>query len=427
MKTIFAYLKENTRYIINLGSTFLSQAISAASILIMTPVLLHRLGTDDFALYGIILNLVVFSTVFDFGLNMGLLKRLIENPEKTERLISSIFFFFVGGTLFSSIFFFMFFSYKVVDVSNHNLLFAILTAIFVFQNMLALFFDILMQSVNKIFLGRIIRVIKLTVELFVLLGLTYFKSVIILFLGSLVINCIYIYTLIYYSKREVQYRISLQYFNWGLLIDHFKYSFWYFLNSIAIVLVFNTQVMLINRMAPAESVAKYLLVTRFYDVIRLGIANFIIVLFPTIAINQSNGNWIQIKQFFVKTLFRVSLLALIIILFNFLLIKPFFLHWSKYNDAEINRLFLLFGVFIFLILVDNVSATFLSALKFNRSSTIVSIGQGILALTLAYLLLPQYGIIGVVVGSIFALLVSNLIFNPVYLLLKIKMEHGGAL
>ncbi len=422
MKKIIALVRSNVRYLMNLGTTFLSQTISALSVLILTPILLHQLGTTEFALYGIILNVVVFSAVFDFGLNLGLLKRLIQKEPRLLELINSIFFLFIGCLFFSVLIFFFVFTNKIVDVADHILVFSLITGVLVAQNMIALFFDMLIQSANKIFLGRSIRVLKLLLELLLLILLTQLKSVVILFAGSIFVNSIYILALQYYSKKQIQYRISFQYFNSKLLLNHFKYSSWYFLNSIAIVLVFNTQIMLINRHASSESVAKYLLVTRFYDIIRMGIANFMLVLFPTIALVQSEGNWNEIRHIFFKALSRIFLMALVVMVLNFLFVKPYFLQWSKFKDSEMANLFILFGLFIFVIAIDNVSSTFLSALKFNRMPTIISIGQGIIGLTIGYFFLPIYGVAGVAVASLLALCCTSLLFNPAYLLFKIKRQ-----
>jgi Na+-driven multidrug efflux pump len=113
-------------------------------------------------------------------------------------------------------------------------------------------------------------------------------------------------------------------------------------------------------------------------------------------------------------------MALVVMSLNFLLVKPYFLQWSKFNDTEIANLFIIFGLFIFVIAIDNVSSTFLSALKFNRMPTIVSIGQGIIGLTIGYFFLPVYGVAGVAMASIIALSCTSLLFNPAYLLFKIR-------
>jgi O-antigen/teichoic acid export membrane protein len=64
----------------------------------------------------------------------------------------------------------------------------------------------------------------------------------------------------------------------------------------------------------------------------------------------------------------------------------------------------------------------LSALKLNRAPTIVSIFQGLIGLALGYFLLPKYGITGIAVALLIALSSTSLIFNPYYLLKKIRLH-----
>jgi O-antigen/teichoic acid export membrane protein len=86
------------------------------------------------------------------------------------------------------------------------------------------------------------------------------------------------------------------------------------------------------------------------------------------------------------------------------------------------QVYLLYCCFIFLILVDNVSATFLSALKENSQSVAVSFFQGLIGLVLGYFLLQQVGLIGLLASSIAALPLTNLWINPYILLRKIKCQ-----
>jgi len=78
------------------------------------------------------------------------------------------------------------------------------------------------------------------------------------------------------------------------------------------MLVFNSQVILMNMFIGAEGVAKYLIITRFYEIIRIGVANFTIILFPTLATIQAEGNWSLIREMFFKSLIRVSAFALFV-------------------------------------------------------------------------------------------------------------------
>ncbi|MFX6334807.1 hypothetical protein ABTF54_19280, partial [Acinetobacter baumannii] len=53
-------------------------------------------GIKNFALYGIVINLVNTAVVFDFGLNIGLLRKLILNKENSSSLISSVLIFYIS-------------------------------------------------------------------------------------------------------------------------------------------------------------------------------------------------------------------------------------------------------------------------------------------------------------------------------------------
>jgi O-antigen/teichoic acid export membrane protein len=94
-------LSNHGRYLSNLSATFISQAATALSVLILTPILVKQLGTEGFGVYGVLLNIIVFSSIFDFGLNIGLLRSLIHEKTESVWLINAMFFFFVGTFVMS--------------------------------------------------------------------------------------------------------------------------------------------------------------------------------------------------------------------------------------------------------------------------------------------------------------------------------------
>ncbi|MBH2005377.1 MAG: oligosaccharide flippase family protein [Sphingobacteriia bacterium] len=420
MKRIIYSVKDNARYLLNLCATFMSQFVSALSVLILTPLLLERLGTVHFGTYGVILNVVLFSSIFDFGLNVGFLKRLIEKKEDSLVLLNTVFFFFLGMFLLYIPLFFFLFSAGLVKMDDGIPFFALMTSVLIVQNILAAFFDVIIQSVNKIFLGRSIRVVKLLLEFFGLLLLSVKGSVPVLLIASATVNTLYIIALVYFSRRELVYCISLKYIQWNALVKHLGYSFWYFLNTVAVSLVFNSQVIMMNMIAGSTGVAKYLMITRFYDMMRIGLSNFTAVLFPVLASIQEEGRWDQIRSYFFRSLLRVSIMGGIIFVLVWWIGKPLFLQWSKFNDPEMSRLFMVFSVFILFIVIDNVSATFLGAFRENKASTLMALVQGALGLGLGYLLLLKMGVTGMALASLIALLLTNFWFNPWYLVKLIK-------
>jgi O-antigen/teichoic acid export membrane protein len=85
-------------------------------------------------------------------------------------------------------------------------------------------------------------------------------------------------------------------------------------------------------------------------------------------------------------------------------------------------LYQLFLIFTILVILDNVSVIFLSALKLNKVPTLLSIFQGILGIFLSILLLKLMGYVGILIGFLISFILTNLFFNPYYLLRSINKK-----
>lgn len=408
------------QYLVNLLTTFLSQACSAGMIIVLTPILQQNFSVEEFSNYGVLLNIVLFAAAFDLGLNMGLMRRLIHEAEKASVLISTIFFLFLMLFMMAVPVFFVLYSAGIVETGNAFLYHAFLSALLVIQTVVAMLFDVILHSTNKIFVGKLIRIGKVLMELFLLLFFSRWGSATLLLMISGVINFLYILILYGYAKKEVTFHITWRNFNIRVLVDHIRYSFWYFLNAVSVVLAFNSQVIMLNALTGKADVAKYILVTRFLDVVRLGATNFTIILFPSLASLEAKGEWVHLRSNYFAILKRVIVFSLLILLLLLTIGKYIFEWWSGEGGEEMMNLYYVFSVFTILIVIDNVSAVFLNAFRLNKVQTILSIGQGSIALLVGYFLLQSYGLVGMAFGSILALLCTNFIYNPMFLMQQLK-------
>lgn len=408
------------QYLVNLLTTFLSQACSAGMIIVLTPVLQQNFSVEEFSNYGVLLNIVLFAAAFDLGLNMGLMRRLIHEAEKASVLISTIFFLFLMLFMLAVPVFFVLYSAGIVETGNAFLYHAFLSALLVIQTVVAMLFDVILHSTNKIFVGKLIRIGKVLMELFLLLFFSRWGSAALLLMISGVINFLYILILYGYAKKEVTFHITWRNFNIRVLVDHIRYSFWYFLNAVSVVLAFNSQVIMLNALTGKADVAKYILVTRFLDVVRLGATNFTIILFPSLTSLEAKGEWVQLRSNYFAILKRVIVFSLLMLLLLLTIGKYIFEWWSGEGGEEMMNLYYVFSVFTILIVIDNVSAVFLNAFRLNKVQTILSIGQGSIALLVGYFLLQSYGLVGMAFGSILALLCTNFIYNPLFLMRQLK-------
>jgi O-antigen/teichoic acid export membrane protein len=406
----------NKLYLKNLFFTYFSQGVTAISLIILTPLLTKYLGLHEFGIYGVILNVIAFSAIFDLGLNTGLLRKYILGQDSNETLIKNIFsFFLLLGLFLFPVYIFVF--HSVINNLSYSTLviIAILSTIVIVQNIIILFFDTLIQGLNFIYVSKLFRSIKLICEFIATICLLHKLNLPLLLLITTTINVFYIIVLYVYTRKNNHIKLSFQPINWVLLIMHFKYSLWYFLTSLASVLVFNTQIVLINYLIGGSEAARFLIVTRFFDIIRIAMTNFTQVLTPKIIYIEVENNWNKIRKLFINVLSRISILTLLLSTCLYFFGAMIFEKWSKLSDASTLSLFKIYIVFISLIIIDNVSFIFLSALKLNKTTTIVSIFQGCLTLILTMFFITKYGIIGAIYASLLSFTLTNMLFNPIYL------------
>jgi len=420
MSLLNKWLRGNKNYIANLGATFVSQAATALSVLLITPYLVRQLGESSFSYYGVLLNLVLVASVFDFGLNAGLCHRLIQEPHRKNLLINAVFFFSpLVFALAIPVFLLLFYLDWVAKSSSVGLLATVL-ALVVAQNMLALQFESILQSVNKIFLSKLLRMVRTVLETFFLFLLSDTGDILLLLYATVIINFVFLVALYLVAKKQLSFTISWTQFKWTALLSQLKYSSWYFASALAAVIAYNVQIVLLGKHLTDTQMATFLLIFRFFEVIRVGMTNFTQVLFPSISMLQASGNWAGVYSSFKLVFLRVSVLSIFI--FSLILWKGYevFVWWSNYSAPEASITFKLYGVYVLLLIIDHISVLYLMALRLNRLPAIISLFQSILTMAVTVYLVHIIGLPGAVWASLFVFLLTTFLFNPAYLVFQLK-------
>lgn len=421
IKDIFS----DRNYFLNLLCTFLSQIFTAASLLILTPKIFHTLGASGFSEYSIILNSVLICSIFDFGMNQGILRRSIRERNNLDILFNTVLIFYIFVGLASFILFLLLTKIGIlhtVPFSTNGIFIIILFSV---QTILINFFDVIIQATQKIFLAKIFRIIKTIIEFACILFFIRSSSLYFILGITLVVNFMYLILLIGYILITHDIRLSLMKFRLSNLIDHLRYSFWYFITALSVILVFNTQIYILNNTLSVEELSKYLLFAKIFEIIRISIANFTTVLIPRIIKTEFESNHHSVLVLYKQSFVRLAMLLVIVLFVLLLFGRYLFIYWTKSQLVFDYKLFYLFLFYNILILIDNVSALYLAALKYNRLPTIVSIGQGAIVVVCSFFFIRYYGVYGVLIGSIIALVITNLFFNPLYLLKQLRFGKSA--
>lgn len=413
-------LFQHRKYLINLSSTFASQATTALAIIVLTPILVANLGEEKFSIYGVLLNLIMLSMAFDFSLNTTLVRRLILYPTRSSESINTVFNFSLLILLFSLPIYYLVFQFQWVHVQGNQWIMSLLIGMVVAQNIVAVMFESVMQSVNQWKDAKLIRVGRTLLETGLLYWVSHFGRIEYLLLVTSGTNLIYLVTLYFFAQKHVFFQLQIGKIKTSLLFVQLKDSFWYFQNTLASVLMFNFQIIMMSHLLTAAEMTIYLLVFRFYEVIRTGLTNFAALLFPSITLQQKEGNWKQLLQYYQKTILRLGLLVVATMSLVLLVGDDVFVYWSGSGSAAALSLFFVYGIYVTLLVIDNATVVFLSALKFNRNSAIVSNIEAVILLILTYFLIQRYGLIGSAYASLLAFMLTSFWYDPFYLWRRLR-------
>lgn len=413
-------LSLNKTYLINLASTLASQGATALAIILLTPELSRQLGDTKFSLYGVLLNLTVVASVFDGSLNTTLVRRLILYPSRTAESINTVFNFFLVVLGISIPFYYFAFQLNWVQVTETKPLMAVLIALVVAQNMLAVMFESIMQSVNQWRDAKLIRVGRTLLETALLYWVLSYQKVTYLFLVTTGVNLVYLLSLYVFARKHVDFELKIGFLKRNTLFVQLKDSFWYFQNTIASVITFNFQIIMMSHLLSAAQMTIYLMVFRFFEIIRAGLTNFAMLMFPTITSQQKNGNWRELKRYYIRALLIVSSIVLLTIGTVMLWGDDVFMYWSRLASPVALTIFFIYAVYVGLLVIDHVSVVFLGALKFNKNTSVMSSIQSVILLILTYLLIKRYGVLGAAFASMAAFVCTSLWFNPYHLWKRIK-------
>lgn len=424
MSSIHAWFTKNNRYVNNLVATFASQGVTALSLLLITPLLVQRLGEAEFSAYGVLLNVVLIATIFDFGLNTGLCHRIIQEPDKRSVLINAVFFYSPLVFLLSFPIFWGLFQLGWVKVSVSAEWLAFLLALLVAQNMLSLLFETILQSVNKIYLAKWLRVVRTLAETGLLYAVSSGGRLEWLLLATVLINFLFITALLLTAKKELAFTIRLADFRVSALGSQLRYSFWYFQSMLASVIAYNVQIVVLSNYLSVAQMTIFLLVFKFFEIVRTAMTNFTQILFPAISHRQAKGEWNELLLTFKRVFTRVLLFSLVVFVGMLTVGEDFFSWWSRYDTPESNALFRVYALYVFFLVIDHVAVVFLLGLKFNRLPSIVSTVQSFLAVLLTIYCIEQVGLSGAVWASLLLFGATSLIFNPLYLLYQLKKHRA---
>ena len=407
----------------------------------VVPYAVHSLGEFEYGFLVLFHTLLGYLALAHIGTPQAVIRRLIEfasegNQEKADHLITSLFYFFLAIILLAGGLVVVIFTLDLFGISAQltgtaagaDLLRRLslpLFLIFAFD-LLRQLFDTIIVAQNKIYLSKLLLALLIAARGLVMYGVLYRGGdIVAVLLGYAVLAGVAALTFYLVSRRELPFSLKPARLRWELIREILPDSFWYFGGGLAVVLIFQTDSLVISSALGVAAVTVYALMFRYVDVVARILANIVMVLFPTAAEMFSRKEYGKLLRLHDRLLGVMTLISIAIFGLFYLVGAPLFKLWMGDLALFDQQLFHVFLVTNCLMLITAPATNLLEAVGWHRFSTKLSLVQGGLNLTLSIILVRKYGTIGVALATLIAFLLTNFIGNIVYFRRKMRLLAGS--
>lgn len=367
------------------------------------------LGPEQFGLFSYAQSFTfLFAAIATLGLDGIVIRELIKDDSRFNVLMGTAFFLkLIGAALLFPILFF------AIGFTNNNsftnwLIFIIASST-IFQSFNVIDFYCQSKVLSKyvawsngilLFFSSAIKVVLILSDA----PLLYFVYVVLL--DSLVLSL----GLIYFYTKKMHLGFSSWRFDFGTAIELLKDSWPLILSSIVVSIYMKIDQVMIKEMMDAEAVGQYAAAVRLSEVWYFIPVTIVGSVFPAI-INAKKIS-IDLYYFRIKKLYTLMIWMAISIALPMTFLSKYIILLLYGNDYELAGNVLMIhiwtGVFVFLgvafsqyLISEN-----LAMKSFYRTATGATVN-----ISLNFLLIPYYGIVGAAVATLVGQIVANLLYD----------------
>ncbi len=397
--------------------------------LVLTPFIISKLGDAEYGLYTLIGAFVGYLTVLDFGLNNTIIRfvakyRTEKDKEGEENFLAtvmsiygiiSVIIIVVGIILYFSLDSIFSGSLTAEELDKAKVMFVILIFNIAFTLPGGAFAAISSAYEHFVF-SRAANIIKyITRSILVVVLLLYGGDAIGLVVIDTVMNLLIVLVNAYYVFKVLKVKFKFHSFQLDFVKEIFSYSVWIFVFGIVGLLQWKFGQLALGVIVDTTSVAIYavgIMLGTYYGAFSSAISGVFMPKATKMIVSKANGR--ELTYMMVKV-GRFSFLALLLIVGGFMLFgKQFILLWvgNSYNQAWLVALIIM--IVYTIPLVQAFANTILEAkalFKFKAIIYISSIGFGAI---LGTIMVPTYGIYGMVIGTSAGWFLGIVIMNLYY-------------
>lgn len=410
--------------------SYVNMGIGTVIPLLYTPIMLRLLGQAEYGLYSLSNSVISYLSLLTFGLGGAILRYLTKartEGDKSElEKIAGLFIvlyaliafisFVVGVTLthFTGVFFAK--GLSEPERSRLNVLIVIMSLNAAISLLCAPFSSIIICYERYVF-RRIIEILSTVAVPILNLAVLYagYASVGMAAVST-VIQLVFLLVNIAFCRSNLEIRPKYKNPPFFLLKDIFKFSAFVFISTIADLLYWSTDKVLLGAMVGSSAVAVYNIGATFNGILQNMSSAISGVFAPRVnqfvfakrAISDFSALMIRVG--------RIQYLVVSLVLSGFIVFgRPFIILWAGTEYESAYEVALLTMTPFVVPLIQNVAFTTITAQNRHQFRSIVYVILAVFNVIGTYLLIPHYGIIGAALCTCAVFLVGHgLIMNWFY-------------
>ena len=417
--------------------SYCSIIISSLIQLIYTPFMIKKLGNSEYGIYSLVVSIISYLTMLDFGFGDAIVmytakfheKKEFEKEKKLHGMFLVI--FSIMGLIAALIGIIVYFNAETIfrnsmtmqEISKMKVLLLILTFNLAISFPFSVYSAIL-KAYERFTFVKVVAIIHSILQpvIIVPLLLLGYKSI-ALTITITILNILLILSNYLYVRNKLNIKIKFLGFDKLLFKALFGYSFYIFLNIIVDRVNWSIDQFVLGVVSGTLAISIYSVATKINEMFVKLSSAISGVLFPKIAkMVAANLSDEELSNEFIKT-GRLQYLIVFLMTSGFVLFgKEFFIAWVGESFIESYYVTLMLIIPISIPLIQNLGISILQAKNIHKFRSIlylfVAIGNVIISIALA----KKWGAIGAAAGTAISLIIGNIVIINIYYYKKAKIN-----
>ena len=399
-----------------------------------TPIMLRLLGQSEYGLYSTVSSTIAVLSILNLGFNSSYIrffsKYKLENDEEGIAKLNGLYlliFILIGGIalLCGS---YLTYNLDIVfadgltmqEYEIAKVLMLLLTISLAISFPMSVFTSIISAHERYVFL-KLLGMLKTVISPLVTLPLLLmgFRSIAMVVASLCIAVCTDIAYLIY-VKKILHVQFSFRGFEKGIFQSLFGFTFFIALNMVVDQINNNIDKFLLGRFVGTTAVAVYAVGYTFYQyyiMLSVAVSNVFVPRIHRI-VNLTKDNLAvqrgQLTELFIKV-GRIQFMILSLVTTGFLFFgRQFIMLWAGEGYEEAYYIALALMLASSIALIQNLGIEIQRAQNRHQFRSIAYTIMAMLNLALSIYLCPRYGVLGVVVGTVIALILANGVIMNIY-------------